>query len=84
MWYLVFLLWTGGEINIVRFPATSASACDTARSGIKFQPVAATSADLSGTSVEGDFASALAVFCIAGDQQTLTVLKPPVSPVVGP
>jgi hypothetical protein len=64
-WLLIWLLWIGGELRVVILPMSSASACDTARQGVKSIPVPNVGS-VSGTSVEIGPVPAV-VFCMAGD-----------------
>ena len=74
-WFLVVMIWglqgytaESPPISVIRFPMTSATACNDAQTGMKFPTAAAQSG--------WNYAAGMVAFCMAGDQQTITGLTP--------
>jgi len=79
-WFLVFILWSGGGMpQILKYPTTSASACNDARQGVKFGPATSASMMATGAVVTGA-AGYMAVFCLAGAEPQFTIMQPPPPP----
>jgi hypothetical protein len=77
IWYLIFLFWGGGTTptQAVILPATSATACDAARTGLKWAPATAAStsaATSSWGSASGATGTVVGAFCLQGD---ITVIR---------